>query len=966
MKRVFAVWAATAIAAAGWGACPAGTTHIVDKLLTVDGVTPAAGTISIYGPSVAMSGGTVVASRVTVTIGAGGAVDFCLVGGPGYGYRATYTLTDPVKVDSRGRPLVTNTYAEQWVAPLATGSLTLRQLLDGVGSGLGLVSPQRINPAGLRAGQGWVWDGSAYVPGSRSGGDGGGGIWGSIGGTLTNQADLANALAGKASLIHVHLISDITSLQATLDAKAPLSHVHIIGDITGLQAGLNAKESTANKGAANGYAPLGADGKVPSVNLPASSGMTAVVQDTAPQLGGDLDMNGHSVQTVTPTEMARLHGVTAAVQTQIDGKAATGHVHTGVYEPVDATILRQANLAGSGAAPTPARSDHNHDATYVSLAGNYTNPGWITSLPYTKISGLGGAATLNVGTTAGTVAAGNDPRFVAVGKTPLATDGNAATASALASTPTLCPTGQTGTGILPNGNATGCAPMGGSFPTVVTPEQFGCVGNGVANDSACIQAAINSLTAGGTVKFAAKTYAVNTLPLTVTVSAVNLVGEGMLSGTTLLTTDTTHDIIQFTGGGSGNCAGGIAFNTISDMALSRTAVGTGNGITVTNGCGVTLKNLFVFDSVKQINNITSGHTSVQNVYANWTYGGSVTSYGYYSDTQVDSTEVRGLHVTCNGANKYGLFASHPVDIFIDYLETITCDHATYLSNAVNDVHLTNSIFDGCNITCFHLNNSVVGSGVQPGLTISGGFFRPTNANAIAFDVSTVNGIVITGTVTQSVAPSGSIGLKLSNVAASVFTDNIVQGVVTGVALSGGGSNIISHNLFFTDSGKPATDWMTVTSASSQNIVSENLFSGTATNGLTFAAGANNNTIRDNTIGVSGTAINNSGTNNRFSGNQDASGVTLDGIPTVNATGCTGATRGTGATNVAGTITGLPTGACSVVLTFGTYKPTTGWACTVSDQTTGNLFRQSANTQTTATFAGTSVSGDVLSYNCTPY
>lgn len=41
------------------------------------------------------------------------------------------------------------------------------------------------------------------------------------------------------------------------------------------------------------------------------------------------------------------------------------------------------------------------------------------------------------------------------------TTGNAATATALASTPSLCSTGQAPTGILANGNATGCAVIGG-------------------------------------------------------------------------------------------------------------------------------------------------------------------------------------------------------------------------------------------------------------------------------------------------------------------------------------------------------------------------------------------------------------------------------------------------------------------------------------------------------------------------
>jgi hypothetical protein len=105
--------------------------------------------------------------------------------------------------------------------------------------------------------------------------------------------------------------------------------------------------------------------------------MTAVVQDTAPQLGGDLDMNGHNLQGVTPTEIARVSGVTSPIQGQLDSKSATGHNHSGVYEPIDATLLRQSNFAGSGAAVTPARSDHNH----TSISGTAANLSGTPALP---------------------------------------------------------------------------------------------------------------------------------------------------------------------------------------------------------------------------------------------------------------------------------------------------------------------------------------------------------------------------------------------------------------------------------------------------------------------------------------------------------------------------------------------------------------------------------------------------------
>ena len=54
------------------------------------------------------------------------------------------------------------------------------------------------------------------------------------------------------------------------------------------------------------------------------------------------------------------------------------------------------------------------------------------------------------------------------------TTGNAATATALAATPTLCPTGQAPTGILANGNATACAAIGGggSLPGTTNGDTY--------------------------------------------------------------------------------------------------------------------------------------------------------------------------------------------------------------------------------------------------------------------------------------------------------------------------------------------------------------------------------------------------------------------------------------------------------------------------------------------------------------
>jgi hypothetical protein len=78
-------------------------------------------------------------------------------------------------------------------------------------------------------------------------------------------------------------------------------------------------------------------------------------------------------------------------------------------------------------------------------------------------------------------------------------------------------------------------------------------------------------------------------------------------------------------------------------------------------------------------------------------------------------------------------------------------------------------------------------------------------------------------------------------------------------------------------------------------------------------------------------------------------------------GCS-ATIGTASANTVGFYTSGTTGACTVTLTFATTAPT-GWVCASSDETAGNLSRQTGYTTTTATLQGTTVTGDSVTFSC---
>lgn len=88
------------------------------------------------------------------------------------------------------------------------------------------------------------------------------------------------------------------------------------------------------------------------------------------------------------------------------------------------------------------------------------------------------------------------------------------------------------------------------------------------------------------------------------------------------------------------------------------------------------------------------------------------------------------------------------------------------------------------------------------------------------------------------------------------------------------------------------------------------------------------------------------------------GGTVPGI-----SGCTAGTQTGGGT--AGTFSSGTTGVCTVVLTFAFTAPT-GWNCAANNRTTANLIRQTSSSTTTATIAGTTVTGDVVSFGCMAY
>jgi hypothetical protein len=107
------------------------------------------------------------------------------------------------------------------------------------------------------------------------------------------------------------------------DARTPLAHAHVQSDVTGLASAFAGKQATSEKGQANGYASLEADGKVPSAQLPASQGGGATITRIAGASGAAGGADFVFVKLTSNTADVTTTALSAAVLTVTGVTAGT-------------------------------------------------------------------------------------------------------------------------------------------------------------------------------------------------------------------------------------------------------------------------------------------------------------------------------------------------------------------------------------------------------------------------------------------------------------------------------------------------------------------------------------------------------------------------------------------------------------------------------------------------------------------
>lgn len=271
-------------------------------------------------------------------------------------------------------------------------------------------------------------------------------------------------------------------------------------------------------------------------------------------------------------------------------------------------------------------------------------------------------------------------------------NGNAGTATALASTPTLCSTGQAPTGVLTNGNATGCAAIGGVGFT--NPQAFTATASG----------GVFTITGNLAVPSA-------TQPINVgTQGTVSTFNSGNLTAT--FTTGTDH-IYSWYDAASGNVLCGV--NAVAPTVAGFPACTTGvtNYPNASGGLVLTTDFCPIADAV-----ITSGAVGTPNITGNGACNTkSITFTGAKSD--ITSGRLRTVDVSSQA----------PCTSIVTDITTLSTTLSTNGANSVTCLGTTisNSLTAAVAVT----NNNVTVRCLNPQAVIQ----RTASQTFNAFDVS---------------------------------------------------------------------------------------------------------------------------------------------------------------------------------------------------------------------------------------
>jgi hypothetical protein len=408
---------------------------------------------------------------------------------------------------------------------------------------------------------------------------------------------------------------------------------------------------------------------------------------------------------------------------------------------------------------------------------------------------------------------------------------------------------------------------------------FGATGGGSVDDTAAIQAAINSRsTSGGTIRLLAGTYKTSAA-ITITTTGTILVGQEFptITGngfTIISSTSTTADVITVNGTGTNCNTGAIAWPTVRNLAVTRsvTASGSAKGIDIYDACWARVEDVESDDSVIGIYVYNAADTYLNNLQIG-AMTGTGTKYGVVIDSSSsganNSTWLNRVAVTGSGGATTGVYLHGDCigDTFIDSLQSSGIAYGAQITSTYHgssycngDVILTRPVLDGV-LTAGIVVTNVYGTGIAS-VKISGAHIVSAAASVIGVDVENSSGVLVTNSEITNSGQAANKGIYVNgaNSQNNVFSGNTIFGESTGIGLNSTANNVVSANAISADSAYTTGTAIAATSAT-YNTITGNSLQGTITNGITLDSGSTNNILFPNTCNITGTCLADSGTAN---------------------------------------------------------------------------------------------------------
>ncbi len=424
----------------------------------------------------------------------------------------------------------------------------------------------------------------------------------------------------------------------------------------------------------------------------------------------------------------------------------------------------------------------------------------------------------------------------------------------------------------------------------VYAESFGAVGNGIHDDTAAIQAALNSVGsssinpagAGTVALLSGKTYLTSS-PLIINKSYVNLICSGTgMSQCNIVSTSTTADVIQITGTGAGNCAtGSIFWSAVQGVLITRQTPATaGAGVNVSKGCWVKVQEVQSYDSVNGFTISLSANTIFQRCVAYWATSSGLTRSGLYinsaSGGSNNSTRVKHFVVSAptGGGTQIGVLLAGDciADTYIDDFEIANGDYGIVVTSTSStsdsfnqctaNVHITNPIMDLTRAAGIQVNN--VAGGGEPFVGIEGAFLNAVSGYGL--DIENSKGVQLFNSSLKSV---GGTAVRING---ALSTGNTISGNKInisgdGVSMTSAPYNKVVDNVFTATSQFPASNHIILFSGSSFELIANNQLLGYSTFGINIGSGSDSSIIYPNVIQTAniGTPINDAGAGNLTAG-----------------------------------------------------------------------------------------------------